>query len=204
MISVGVTGGIGSGKTVFARELALLGAAVIDADELAHAAIEPGGGAWEAAREAFPECLDRKGRGLDRDCLARLVFSDPKRRQLLEALVHPVVRRAIQSFFAEVQAEVAVAVVPLLVEAGWGDDFDFVVVVDLDEEEALRRAVELRGMGREDVLRRMAAQAPRAERLRHADFVVDNSGSPEDLRRRAAELWAELKRRSGAVAPKRP
>jgi dephospho-CoA kinase len=191
---IGLTGGMGSGKSSVASLLAERGAVVVDADALAHEAIGPAGAAYGPVIERFgPAIVDGDG-SIDRRALADLVFADPDALSDLEALVHPVVLEAIDRRLAAEAAtdHVVVVVIPLLVEVGW-DRADRVVVVDTPEDLAVRRLVQSRGMAEDDVRRRLAAQADRATRLAGADHVVTNDGTLEDLRRQVDALWSALR-----------
>ncbi|HEX2273391.1 MAG TPA: dephospho-CoA kinase [Acidimicrobiales bacterium] len=190
---IGLTGGMGTGKSSVASLLVERGAVLVDADALAHEVMAPGGPAYGPVIERFGQGIV-DGRGvIDRRALADVVFADPVARRDLEALVHPPVLGAIDRRLAAEAAtdHVVVVVVPLLVEAGW-DRADTVVVVDASEEVAVRRLVENRGMAEDDVRRRLAAQADRATRLAHADHVITNDGSLDDLRRQVDALWEAL------------
>lgn len=191
---IGLTGGIGSGKSSVAHLFAERGAVVVDADVLAHAATAPGGAAHAAVIERFGPGIVAPDGSIDRGALADLVFADPAARTDLEALVHPAVLEAIdRRLTAEAATDsVVVVVVPLLVEVGW-DGADAVVVVDCPEEVAVRRLVEERGMDEADVRRRLAAQADRATRLARADHVLTNDGTLDDLRRQVDALWSTLR-----------
>ncbi len=190
---IGLTGGMGSGKSSVAGLLAERGAVVVDADSIAHQAIAPGGAAYTVVVERFgPEIVDGEG-VIDHRALADVVFSDPAALADLEAIVHPVVLEAVERRLeAEAATDhVVVVVMPLLTEVGW-DGADTVVVVDCLEEVAVRRLVEGRGLAEDDVRRRLAAQADRATRLARADHVITNDGTLDDLRRQVDELWGEL------------
>lgn len=196
MLTVGLTGGIGSGKSEVVRLLAGYGAEVIDADLLAREVVAPGTrGLAEVVAEFGKKVLTEDGT-LDRERLGGIVFADPAARQALNAIVHPLVReRAAQLQERAARRDpdaVIVQDVPLLVENELFDLYDVVLVVDAAEEAQLDRLVRLRGMPEADARARMAAQAGRAERLAHADQVVDNSGSLEDLEQRVAETWQWL------------
>ena len=201
VVLIGLTGGIGVGKSSVASLFLERGAAVIDADDLAREVVEPGEPAYAAVVERFgPAVVAPDGR-LDRKALADVVFADPRARADLEAVVHPAVVTRRDRRLAELEGTdlVVVAVVPLLVEVGW-DGADAVVVVDCPEELAVRRLVEGRGMDEADVRRRMAAQATRAERLARADLVIANDGSPADLATEVDRAWTwiqSLPSRSG-------
>lgn len=191
---IGLTGGIGAGKSTVAALLAEHGAVVIDTDRLAREVVEPEGAAYGAVVRQFgPAVLDDHGR-IDRGRLADVAFADPAARADLNAIVHPAVEAEVRGRLRalEGRANVVVLEVPLLVEAGWAPLVSTVVVVDCPEDVAVRRLVEGRGMVEADARRRVAAQASREVRLAAADVVIANDGTREDLRRRVAELWAAL------------
>jgi dephospho-CoA kinase len=193
---VGLTGGVASGKSTVSAILAELGAVVIDADLLAREVVAPGTDGLAAAVEEFgPEVLDPEG-ALDRPRLGALVFADPERRRALEAIVHPRVRARAAEIEAAVPAgAVVVHDIPLLAETGQAASFDAVVVVDVPVEVQVDRMVRIRGMSEEDAWARIAAQASREDRLAVATYVVDNTGSLEDLRRRVEEVYRLLRAR---------
>ena len=194
MVVVGLTGGIGSGKSTVAAMLAARGAVVVDADRLARDAVAPGSPGLAAVAARFgPGVLAQDG-SLDRAALADIVFSDPAALADLNALVHPLVRAAIAGRVASLEGDDCVVVleIPLLVESGRSYGASAVIVVDGPEDEAVRRAVQGRGLAEADVRRRMAAQVSRADRLAAADVVIDNSGPREALEPQVDRLWAEL------------
>jgi dephospho-CoA kinase len=193
VINVGLTGGIGSGKSVVSRRLASHGAVVIDADALAREALAPGSDGLARVVERFgPDVLAADG-SLDRPRLGRIVFADPAALAALNAIVHPYVRRRSAELAAAAAADaVVVHDVPLLVENGLQDGYDVVVVVDASPETQLARLTGLRGMSEGDAQARLAAQAPREVRLAAADEVLDNSGSLAELERLVDRLWARL------------
>ena len=192
-LRVGLTGGIGSGKSEVARLLAAHGAVVIDSDVLAREVVARGTeGLAEVVSVFGPRVLTPSG-DLDRLALGRLVFADQAARVRLEAIVHPRVRlRAAELESAAAPDAVVVHDVPLLVETGQPDRFDEVVVVDVPEEVQVERMARLRGMAEEDARARIAAQASRTERLAAATVVVDNAGSLDELRSRVDEVWDGL------------
>jgi dephospho-CoA kinase len=196
MLEVGLTGGIGSGKSEVSRLLGSYGAIVIDADELAREVVAPGTRGLAQVIDEFGADVVRADGSLDRERLASLVFGDDGARQRLNAIVHPLVgeRSAALKAGASVDA-VVVHDVPLLVEAGLAGLYDFVVVVDVPVETQVARLVRLRGMTEADARARMAAQASREERRAVADVVIDNSGSFEELEAQVRELWEELRQR---------
>lgn len=193
MKRIGLTGGIGSGKTTVAALLAEHGAVVVDADQIARELVEPGGAALaELVTEFGPRILAADG-SLSRAELAALAFSDPRATTRLNAIMHPLIRdEAARRMAASPQAPAIVYDMPLLVETGQADLVDVVVVVDVPEAVQIDRAVRLRGLDRQDVGRRMEVQATREERLAAADIVIDNSGDPADTARQVDELWREL------------
>ncbi|MET7638955.1 dephospho-CoA kinase [Streptomyces sp. NPDC005438] len=194
MLSVGLTGGIGAGKSEVAALLARLGAVIVDSDRIAREVVEPGTEGLAAVVAEFgPEVLTEEGR-LDRPRLGALVFGDSERLAALNAIVHPLVRERSQRLQDGAEAEaVVVHDVPLLTENGLAPLYDRVVVVDASEETRLRRLVEVRGMEPGEARARMAAQADRAERLAIADVVIDNDGTREELADQVGRLWERLR-----------
>jgi dephospho-CoA kinase len=197
MVRVGLTGGIASGKSAVAAELAARGAIIIDADVLAREVVEPGTPALAAIIDRFGPQVLSDGQ-LDRTRLAQIVFADPLARRDLERIVHPAVRaRAADLERAAGRAAVVVHVIPLLVETGQQGDFDLVVTVDVDHEIQIKRLIARNGYTRAEAESRIAAQASREDRRIAADVVLDNTGSVAQLREQIDALWAEL---SSAVA----
>jgi dephospho-CoA kinase len=200
LLRVGLTGGIGSGKSEVARRLAEHGAVLIDADVAAREVVVPGSPGLAQIVEAFgPEVL-RKDGSLNRERLGEIVFGDPGLRAKLNAIIHPLVREWMQEAErAAVRTDgdaIVVHDVPLLAESRGRAGFDAVIVVDVPPDVQVERLVKLRGMAAEQARARMAAQASREQRLAVADIVIDNSGSLDDLDRRVAEVWAALERRA--------
>ncbi len=194
---IGLTGGIGSGKTTVSDLLGEWGAVIVDADVIAREVVAPGTPGLAAIAEAFgPEVIGADG-GLDRERMAAIAFADPNARATLNGIVHPLVRaRAAELTLAAPPGSVVVQAVPLLAETAQAKVFELVVVVDVDPEVAMDRLVRLRGMTREDAAARMAAQASREQRLAIADVVLDNSGDLPELEEQVAELWRELQERA--------
>ena len=199
-MQIGLTGGIGSGKSTAAARFAELGALVIDADVLAREAVEPGTDGLAAVVAEFGEqVLDADGR-LDRPALARLVFGDEAARGRLNAIVHPRVRaRAVELIAAAPPGTVVVQDVPLLVETEQAGAYDLVVVVEAPEELRVRRLAADRGMSAEEVRARMASQATDEQRRAVADVVLVNDGTPDDLSAKVDALWAD--RIAGSRSP---
>ena len=196
MLLVGLSGGIGSGKSTVSRALAARGAVVIDSDVVAREVVEPGRPGLDAILARFgPRVLGPDGR-LDRAARAQLVFNDEAARSDLNGIVHPLVAAETQRRVAAAPpGSVVVLDVPLLVEAA-RTGYDLVVIVEAPAPVRLERLAQ-RGMDPEDALRRMSAQATDSERRAVANVVLDNSGSHDDLERQVNELWSELERRAG-------
>ena len=192
MLRMALTGGIASGKSTVADELAARGAVLVDADVLAREVVEPGTpGLAEVVERFGPGVL--AGDRLDRARLGRLVFDDPAARRDLERIIHPRVRARAAEIEADAPTDaVVVHVIPLLVETGQADDFDLCVVVDLDPATQLRRLQERNGLSAEEAQARLDAQASREQRLAAADRVLNNDGSPEELVRQVGQLWSEV------------
>jgi dephospho-CoA kinase len=197
VLRVGLTGGIGAGKSEVSARLAAQGAVVIDADAIAREVVEPGTEGLAEVVAAFgPEVLLPDGT-LDRPRLGEIVFADPELRGKLNEIVHPRVGARMAELEREAgSASIVVHDVPLIAESGRTDAYDLVVVVDVPPRVQLDRLVRRRGMTREQAEARMAAQASREQRLAIADIVIDNSGSLAELDRQVGDLWSELRRRS--------
>ena len=205
MLTVGLTGGIGSGKSEVSRRLRDLGAVVIDADAVAREVVEPGTPGLAAVVDEFGESVLRDDGSLDREGLGRIVFGDADKLARLNAIVHPLVGERIAARMADVERNhpdgVVVYDVPLLVENNLQDGYDVVLVVAASPEVQLRRLVEQRGMTAEDAQARIAAQAPLDAKLAAADIVIDNDGELADLDPRVQEVWADLRDRAGRTMP---
>ena len=200
MLRVGLTGGIGSGKSAVTERLAAHGAIVLDADKAARAVVEPGTPGLARIAETFGPGVLREDGSLDRPKLAEIVFADEAARAKLNAIVHPLVHdhmRAAEQSALRQYGDNAVIVhdVPLLAEGGRGNEFDLVIVVDAPPRLQVARLA-ARGMPEQQARARMAAQATREQRLAVADIVIDNSGTLADLDRRVADVWADLKSRA--------
>ncbi|MEV0524599.1 dephospho-CoA kinase [Streptomyces sp. NPDC050439] len=200
MLKVGLTGGIGAGKSEVSRLLVVSGAVLIDADKIAREVVEPGTEGLAKVVEAFGQEILAPDGTLDRPKLGSVVFADPKKLAALNAIVHPLVgARSAELEEAAPEDAVVIHDVPLLAENGLAPLYDLVVVVDARPETQLDRLVRLRGMSEEDARARMAAQATREKRLEIADLVIDNDGPLEGLEQRVGEVWAELARRARAA-----
>ena len=196
MTVVALTGGVAAGKTTVTDILSARGARVIDADILARAAVQPGSPALQGIQEKFgADVLDSTG-SLNREALGKLIFHDPDAREALNAIVHPRVRELYEAELSAIQAEtpdaVVVYAVPLLAEARSVSEFDAVIVAHAPEEVRLARLQEHRGFSEEDARARVGSQVSDEARLAMADSVVDCSGSLEETRSAAHELFDEL------------
>jgi dephospho-CoA kinase len=199
MLMVGLTGGIGSGKSAVAARLAAHGAVVVDADVLAREAVAPGTDGLAEVVAAFGSDVLAPDGTLDRAALARRVFGDDAARRRLEAIVHPRVRARTAELVAAAPPDaVVVNDVPLLVEAGLAAAYEVVVVVLADEETRVSRLVRGRRMTRDEALARIRTQATDEQRTAVADVVIVNDGSLDDLRTRVDEVWRELVARGSA------
>jgi len=191
---VGLTGGIASGKSTVSSFLRELGAVVIDADQLAREVVAPGTDGLRQVVEAFgPEVLTADGQ-MDRPKVGSIVFADPQKRQLLEGIIWPLVgARTVELVDAAGPDALVVHDIPLLVETGQASLYDAVIVVDVPTEVQVERMVRDRGMTEEDALARIGAQATREQRLAVATYVIENTGTLEDLRQCVTEVFKQLR-----------
>lgn len=191
MLVIGLTGGIGSGKSTVSGMLAERGAVVVDADAIVREVQQPGTPVFAAMVERFGPGIVAPDGSLDRAAVADRVFNDSQALADLNDIVHPAVGKAIADRMAALAEtdEIVILDVPLLVESRNAYPVAGLLVVDVDPEVAVRRLVEHRGMREEDVRARMTRQASRDERLARADRVIDNTGTPDDLAAAVAEAW---------------
>ncbi|MFD8642976.1 dephospho-CoA kinase [Streptomyces zaomyceticus] len=201
MLKVGLTGGIGAGKSEVSRLLVSYGAVLIDADRIAREVVEPGTPGLAAVVEAFGDDILTEEGTLDRPKLGAIVFADADRLATLNALVHPLVgARSAELESRAGEGDVVVHDVPLLTENGLAPLYDLVVVVDASPETQLDRLVRLRGMAESEARARMTAQATREQRLAVADLVIDNDGPLDALAPQVRKVWDELERRAAESA----
>lgn len=200
MLLVGLTGGIGSGKSTVARMLEQRGAVVFDADALARTAVEPGSPGHRAVVERFGANVLAPGGEIDRDALASLVFADAAARRDLEEIVHPEVRRLFgEAVEGYVETErIVVFSAPLLVETGMHTAFEVLVVISTSVATQVERLLRERAMSEDAARARIAAQAPIEDKAAVADVLIDNEGSREDLERQVDRLWDDLTARDDA------
>jgi dephospho-CoA kinase len=202
MLLVGLTGGIGTGKSTVARMLESRGAVVFDADVLARQAVAPGTPGFDQVVERFGPNVLAPGGGLDREALASVVFSDPAARRDLEGIVHPEVRRMFAEGCEEYKDSDRVVIfsAPLLVETGMHTAFDLLIVVAAPVVTQIERLMRGRGMAERDVRARIAAQLPLEAKAEVADILVDNEGTLEDLEGRVERVWRDLDAQARAGA----
>jgi dephospho-CoA kinase len=205
VLLVGLTGGIGSGKSEVSKRLAALGAVIVDADKVAREVVQPGTPGLEQVVDAFGRQVLLPDGTLDREGLGRIVFGDPQKLARLNSIVHPLVGERIAAMMADVERDhpdaVVVYDVPLLVENGLQDRYQVVLVVATAPDTQLRRLVEQRGMTEADARARIAAQAPLEAKLAVADHVIDNDGDLAALDAAVEEVWRDLTDRAGRTTP---
>ena len=192
MIKVGLTGGIGSGKSLACEFFLELGVPVVDADKIAHGLTAPGGACIDAVREAFGDCFSDADT-LDRAKLRRTVFLDGDKRKQLENILHPLIKKRIRTEISVLRASpYCIVNVPLLVETGMVDLVDLTVVLDCPEPTRIKRVGERSGFPPAETLAIIEKQAPNEQKLAAADIVIDNSGDKDELRRQLVALHETL------------
>ena len=201
MLLVGLTGGIGSGKSTVARMLEKRGAVVFDADVLARQAVAPGTPGFDRVVERFGPNVLAPGGDLDREALASIVFADPAARRDLEAIVHPEVRRMFAEGCEEYEGtgRVVVFSVPLLVETGMHTAFQALLVVSTSVETQVERLMRERGLSEAAIRARIAAQLPLEAKAEVADVIIDNEGTTEELEGQVDRVWRDLQARAKAT-----
>lgn len=201
---IAITGSIGTGKSTVAWMFGELGIPVLDADEMAHKALEPKSSIWKALFERFGKTIMGADEIVDRTKLAKIVFTSPADRKFLESLVHPFVRAHLER---EVRAHakqgvpIVMVEVPLLFEVGWADDYDAVIVVTCDPEVEIARCQQKFGMSRDDIEARLTAQLPLDQKIQAAHAVIDNNGTLETTRIQVQRLYQEMVK---GTFPKKP
>src|ERR1700722_4474990 len=197
MLHIGLTGGLASGKSFVGRSLADLGCFLIQADELGHQAIEPGGEAYQGVVALFGSDILNADNKIDRRRLAALVFANPELLAKLNALVHPPVKareRALAAEFAREHPDgIAVTEAAILVETGSYKDYDRLIVAVCRPEQQVARAMERDGVSREEVLNRLSRQMPLEDKVKYADFVIDTSGSKENTLQQVRTVYELLR-----------
>jgi len=192
---IGLTGGIGSGKSTVSQYLAELGARVIDADKVAHEVFEPDTEGWRALVNAFGEGILSAEGEIDRKMLGAIVFNDPQALSRLNGIVHPQAYKLVKSRLEEYRRQgvnVVVLEVILLVEAGWAHLADEIWVTIASEDAVVKRLKQQRGLTGEEILSRIRSQTPSEERVKHADVVINNDGTPDEMKAKVKKLWDKI------------
>ena len=185
---VGLTGGIGAGKSTVAEYFASLGAVVVDADQLARLAIKPGSSGFAEVEERFGKKVIVDGK-INRGALAEIVFTDEKARKDLEAIIHPRIQKLFAQAVADLEdGQIMIYEIPLLVETGAASKFDFIVTVEADVDLRKARLLE-RGLTQEQIAKRISSQTSQSEREAIADAVITNNGDEDELLRQVENLW---------------
>ncbi len=196
MIIIGVTGSIGTGKTTVSEMFRRMGAVVIDADEISHQLIYPGRPAWKKVVSAFGKTVVRRDHFIDRKVLGRKVFSDSRLLMKLSGIIHPLVYKEIRGKIAKIKrsdpSAIVVVDVPLLLESGGQKQVDKVIVVAAPRNVQFARACEKFGTCRSEISRRIKAQMPLKEKIKAADFVIDNGGSLVSTAKQSRAIWKKL------------
>ena len=207
MITVGLTGGIASGKTIVAEIFRRLGAYVIDSDTIAREVVTPQSDGWRAVVGEFGQQILTDGGEIDRVRLGDTIFSDPERRDRLNKILHPLIIKSIRERVAEIGARDAgalvIADVPLLLECCLQGDFDRIIVVWAPEETRLMRLMERNGLGEEDARKRIAAQMPLDEKRAHADYVIENDKSEAHTEKQVRTVFSHI-RQAGEGTEQQP
>lgn len=193
-IILGITGGIACGKTEMGRILSAEGFKVLDSDFLAHELMDKGRPVYEAVVRQFGDAILAEDGTIDRAKLGKKVFADPQKREALNRLVHPEVIKAAQDWMNDCReaGEDAAVLVPLLFEAGWTEGWDAVICVTAPEEQIFQRLGK-RGLSKEEVRKRIAAQMPQSEKAAKSDFIIENGGTIEMLRSRIVDLIEQIR-----------
>ena len=189
---IGLTGGIASGKSTAAKILAGLGAAVIDADQLARDVVRPGEPAYQAIVEAFGNGVLNDDGAINRTALGNIVFADPAARSRLEAITHPAIAQRAKELLTELRCRktpLAIYMAPLLIEAGVTDRVDEIWVVYVNRETQVRRLMQRDGLSEAAALQRVASQMPMEEKRQRARIVIDNNGTEAEMVRQIREIW---------------
>jgi dephospho-CoA kinase len=201
MITIGLTGGIGSGKSTVAQILGELGAPTLDADKVAHTTYAPGGPAYDAVIAAFGPQVVASDRTIDRKALGAIVFGKPEQLNKLTSIVWPATRDSIRRNVGELRARGAklpiVVEAAILIEANWQPLFDEIWLVRAPREQVVARIESQRGLKPEETEARIRAQLSDEERAKHATLTIENNGTREDLRELLKEVWAEALKRNG-------
>jgi dephospho-CoA kinase len=197
MLKVGLTGGIGSGKSTIARLFNEKGAYVVDFDRLVHQAEERGNAVWQSIVDTFGEQILNEDNTINRVKLGEIVFGDRKRLEILNSIVHPAVfaqwKEAVDGICETRKDAVIIADIPLLIEVGWQDRFDMVVLVYVSPDIQIERIMKRDGCSRKHALERLHSQMPIDDKIAYADFVIRNEGPLHEVDRLVDKVWIELR-----------
>lgn len=191
-IVLGLTGSFGSGKTTVADFFKRLGASVIDTDKLAHVVIRPGEPAYKKIIKVFGNGILKKNKAIDRSSLAKIVFKHKKLLLKLNRIIHPEVIRLIRGRVEASKKRVIILDAPLLIEAGLTKQVDKLIVVKTIKQEQVKRVKKRDSLNRDEILKRINAQMPLSDKVRRADFVIDNSGTIKNTEREVLKIWRSL------------
>lgn len=191
-IRIGLTGGFGTGKSTVAKMFHKLGAYVVDADELARNSLKKGRKEYREVVSVFGDHILSQDGQIDRKALADEVFPDYEKLSQLNRIIHPGVIREIRTGLENAREKVRIAVIPLLFETGLEPGFDFLIVVAADQNTVLQRVSESRNMNEREIVLRSLAQIPLDEKIKQADFVIDNGETIEKTREQVESIWGEL------------
>jgi len=201
MISIGLTGGLASGKSLVARIFKSLGCALIDTDAIARDVVVPGTAGWQAVVKKFGTHILAENNTIDRPKLAGIIFTDAGRREILNSILHPLIMRAVREQAAAIEAgdpdAVVVVDVPLLIECGMQDDFDEVIVVWTPRETQISRLMERDGLAEAEARQRLAAQLPLDQKRAYATFVVENDADQGKTEAQVRRIFSDLQRGRG-------
>ncbi len=191
---IGITGGVGTGKSVVTSMLGALGAAVIDADKIAHEAIMPGNATYKRVISVFGSGILCKNGRIDRKKLGKIVFGNKNKRLMLNRIVHPAVISEIKIELSKRRAQKRIFALgaPLLIEAGLTDIVDMLIVVTVDRKTQIERSIRKWGLSRAQVEKRIRSQMPLSEKRRMADFIIDNGGSLYATKKEVKKIWREI------------
>jgi dephospho-CoA kinase len=191
-VVIGLTGSFGTGKTTVAGIFRSLGAQVIDADRIAHAVISPGSVTWRRIVKVFGRGILKRNRAIDRRKLARAVFGEARGVERINAIVHPVVIQRVNAFLRRTSKQLVVIDAPLLIEAGLGPRVDTLVVVRLNRRRQIQRLRKKTHLSVPDIVRRIRAQMPLSTKIKIADFIIDNNGTPGKTKRQVEAIIKKL------------
>ena len=188
MLRVGLTGGIGSGKSTVCNYFRKVGAAIVDTDILAREVVEPGSSGLELIVKHFSQAILLEDGSLNRDTLRKIAFNDPNKRQLLESILHPLIRQRLKNILVTIKADYVIIAIPLLLEKGWQAEVDRILVVDCTEEQQVERIIQRDGNDRSLIMKIIQSQVSRHQRLAAADDIIHNNNDMVAIREQVEKL----------------